>query len=150
MAGRRPLVEILKHYAPGVLLYGASPTPANTAAGLESLRIMLAEPERAERLRANAAYFVQRASEAGLDTFNSRDSGVVPVMVKDPEVAIWLTCQLFENQICAYPMLYPIVPRDKSRLRFFMNTNHTQEQIDRTIQCISEHLKIAPRSKGLI
>ena len=74
VAGPQPMIDILKNYAPGVLLYGAAPTPANTAAGLESLRIMRAEPERANRLCDNARYFVKKANEAGLDTYNSKDS----------------------------------------------------------------------------
>ncbi|MFK7770069.1 MAG: aminotransferase class I/II-fold pyridoxal phosphate-dependent enzyme [Mariniblastus sp.] len=149
VAGPKPLIELLKYYAPGVLLYGAAPTPANTAAGLESLRIMRAEPERALRLQHNAAYFVQQANALGLDTYNSKDSGVVPIMAPDSEVALWLSCRLFEQGICAYPMLYPIVPRDKSRLRFFVNANHTKEQIDKTVNLISENLAVAPKSKGV-
>ena len=149
VAGPKPLIELLKFYAPGVLLYGAAPTPANTAAGLESLRIMRAEPERALRVQANAAYFIKQANALGLDTYHSKDSGVVPLMTPDSEVALWLSCKLFEQGICAYPMLYPIVPRNKSRLRFFINANHTQEQIDKTVNLISENLKMAPKSKGI-
>lgn len=149
VAGAKPLVEMLKYYAPGVLLYGAAPTPANTAAALESLRIMRAEPERARRLQRNARYFIEQARANGLNTGESGDSAVVPIMAPDSEVAVWLTCKLFEQGVCAYPMLYPIVPRNKSRLRFFINTNHTQEQIDFTIRLLTENLKNAPRSKGL-
>jgi 8-amino-7-oxononanoate synthase len=54
VAGSKALIAMLKYYAPGVLLYGASPTPANAAAALEALRVMLAEPERALRLQQNA------------------------------------------------------------------------------------------------
>lgn len=150
VAGPKPLVAILKNYAPGVLLYGAAPTPANTAAGLETLRIMQAEPERAQRLQANAAYFIERAQAAGLDTGPSRDSAVVPLMMRDSELALWLSIQLFDAGICSFPMLYPIVPRDKARLRFFVNTNHTREQIDLTIDTVADRLKRAPKSKGVI
>ncbi|TWU05015.1 aminotransferase class I/II-fold pyridoxal phosphate-dependent enzyme [Stieleria varia] len=150
VAGPKPLVAILKNYAPGVLLYGAAPTPANTAAGLESLRIMQSEPERVARLRANADYFLAKAKENGLDTYNSKDSGVVPIMTRDSELALWLSIQLFDAGICSFPMLYPIVPRDKSRLRFFINCNHTQQQMDETIDCIVENLARAPKSKGVM
>ncbi len=150
VAGPKPLIAILKNYAPGVLLYGAAPTPANTAAGLESLRIMQDEPQRAQRVQSNAAYFIERARAAGLDTYNSKDSGVVPIMTADSELALWLSIQLFDRGIVAFPMLYPIVPRDKSRLRFFINTNHTHEQLDFTIDCITSCLKIAPKSKGVM
>lgn len=150
VAGPKPLIAILKNYAPGVLLYGASPTPANTAAGLESLRIMLAEPERARGVQANAAYFIEKAREVGLNTYNSRDSGVVPIITRDSEVALWLSIQLFDLGICTFPMLFPIVPRDKSRLRFFVNTNHTREQIDYTIKCLADCLARAPKSRGVM
>lgn len=149
IAGPSPLIAILKYYAPGVLLYGAAPTPANTAAGLESLRIMRAEPERARRLVDNASYFIRKAQEAGLDTYNSRDSAVVPLMCRDSELALWMSMTLFEQGVCAYPMLYPIVPRDKSRLRFFINTNHTHQQLDYTVQKIAENMQVAPKSKGV-
>ena len=150
VAGPKPLIDILKTYAPGVLLYGASPTPANTAAALTAMRIMVGEPERSKRVRDNAAYFIQLANEAGLDTFNSCGSGVVPIMMPDSEVAIWMTCKLFEQGVCAYPMLYPIVPRDQGRLRFFINTNHTREQIEKTVQLVAANLKVAPKSKGVM
>ena len=150
IAGPKPLVAILKYYAPGVLLYGAAPTPANTAAGLEALRIMRAEPERALRVQANAAHFVAKAKAAGLDTYQSKDSGVVPIMMRDSELALWLSAQLFKQSVCAYPMIFPIVPRDKSRLRFFVNTNHTLEQIDHTVELVSHLLQQAPAPTGLI
>lgn len=150
VAGPKPLIAILKNYAPGVLLYGAAPTPANTAAGLETLRIMRSEPERALRVQSNAAYFIEKAKAAGLNTYHSKDSGVVPVMMRDSELALWLSIQLFDAGICSFPMLYPIVPRDLSRLRFFMNTNHTREQIDYTIECLAKNLAVAPKSKGVM
>ena len=150
VAGPQALIAILKNYAPGVLLYGAAPTPANTAAGLQSLRIMRREPERARRVQANAAYFIAKAKQSGLDTYHSKDSGVIPIMTRDSEQALWLSIKLFEKGICSYPMLYPIVPRDKSRLRFFINTEHTMEQMDYTIQTIADCLKVAPASKGVM
>jgi 8-amino-7-oxononanoate synthase len=150
IAGDKPLIAMLKNYAPGVLLYGAAPTPANTAAGLKTLQLMQQEPERARRVQANAAYFIERANAVGLNTYNSKDSGVVPIITQDSEQALWLSIQLFDAGICTFPMLYPIVPRDKSRLRFFMNTNHTREQIDFTVQCLVTNLARAPKSKGVM
>ncbi len=150
VAGPKPLIAILKNYAPGILLYGAAPTPANAAAGLATLRIMRQQPELAQGVQANAAYFIKQAKAAGLDTYNSKDSGVVPVMTRDSELALWLSIQLFDAGICSFPMLHPIVPRDKSRLRFFINTKHTHEQIDYTIECLAKNLKVAPPSKGVI
>ncbi len=148
VAGSPALVAMLKYYAPGVLLYGASPTPANTAAGLEALRIMRAEPERARRLIANADHFRKCATDAGLSVGLSAGSAVVPIMVEDSELALFLSVRLFERNICTFPMMYPIVPRNAVRLRFFINTDHTFEQIEHTIQAVLSLKASAPKSKG--
>lgn len=149
VAGARPAISILKHYAPGVLLYGASPTPANTAAGLASLRIMQQEPERAQQLQSNAAYFIEKAKAAGMDTGMSADSGVVPIMIGSSEQALWLSVKLFESNICSYPMMFPVVPRGQARLRFFVNCAHTKDQLDHTVEKLSALLKEVPRDRGL-
>jgi len=149
VAGARPVISILKHYAPGVLLYGASPTPANTAAGLASLRIMRSEPERALGVQANAAYFIEKAQAAGLDTGLSANSGVVPLMIGSSEQALWLSVKLFEKNICTYPMMFPVVPRGQARLRFFINYRHSKEQIDHTFDTLTDLLKRVPRDRGL-
>jgi 8-amino-7-oxononanoate synthase len=71
-------------------------------------------------------------------------------MMRDSELALWLSIQLFDAGICSFPMIFPIVPRDKSRLRFFVNTNHTREQIDYTIDTMAKMIKVAPKSKGVM
>ncbi|WP_167335991.1 aminotransferase class I/II-fold pyridoxal phosphate-dependent enzyme [Paraburkholderia bannensis] len=150
IAGRQEMITLLKHYAPGLGLYIASPTPANAAAGLAALRIMRAEPQRAQRVVANAQYFRQRAREAGLDTGASESSGVVPVMLPDSELALWLSARLFDNNVFAFPMLFPVVPRNAARLRFFLSAAHTREHIDHTVALLATLKAQAPASKGLI
>ncbi|TDN70713.1 aminotransferase class I/II-fold pyridoxal phosphate-dependent enzyme [Paraburkholderia sp. BL10I2N1] len=149
VAGRKELITMLKYYAPGLGLYIASPMPANAAAGLAALRIMRAEPGRARRAVDNAAHFRTRAREAGLSTGLSDGSAVVPVMLADAELALWMSARLFDNNVFAFPMIFPVVPRDAARLRFFINTAHTREQIDRTIRLLVELKAAAPASKGL-
>ncbi|CAD6558594.1 aminotransferase class I/II-fold pyridoxal phosphate-dependent enzyme [Paraburkholderia metrosideri] len=149
IAGRRELITMLKYYAPGLGLYIASPMPANAAAGLAALRIMRAEPQRARRVVENANYFREQAAHAGLNTGPSAGSAVIPVMLPDAEVALWMAARMFDNNIFTFPMIFPVVPRDAARLRFFVNTAHTREQIDRTIRLLAELKANAPASKGL-
>jgi 8-amino-7-oxononanoate synthase len=124
--------------------------PANAAAGLAALRIMRAEPERAQRVRDMADYFRTRARETGFDTGLSAGSAVVPVMLADSELALWLSARLFDHNVFAFPMLFPVVPRNAARLRFFLSTAHTREQIDRTIELLAKLKAEAPPSKGFI
>lgn len=150
VAGPKALISILKQYAPGVLLYGAAPTPANTAAGLESLRILRAEPERAHKLQANASYFIEKAKAAGFDTGPSKDSAVVPLMIGSSEQSLWFSVKLFEENICVYPMIFPIVPRNQARLRFFINTAHTREDMAKTIERLEVLREKLPADRGVI
>ena len=148
IAGSKALVAMLKFYAPGIVLYGASPTPANTAAALEALRIMRAEPDRIARLRDNAAYFIERAKSENFDVSVSEGSAIVPIMLRDSELALWLAVQLFREGICVYPMMYPVVPRDQVRLRFFISALHSREEIDHAIDRLAANFENAPASKG--
>ena len=147
VAGSKALVSILKNYGPGVMQFGATPTPANTAAGLQALRLIQTEPNRARRLQANAAYFAEKAKKSGLNTLNSKDSGIVPVLIEDPEMVLWLSKKLFEQGFCVLPMLYPMVPRNRSRLRFMMNADHTHEQLDSVIESLIRNMKNATQTK---
>ncbi|MEX3930927.1 aminotransferase class I/II-fold pyridoxal phosphate-dependent enzyme [Paraburkholderia phymatum] len=149
VAGRSELVTMLKHYAPGIGLYIASPNPANAAAALEALRIMRAEPERARNVVAIADYFRERAQAAGLDIGTSHASAVVPVMIAESETALWLAARLFDNGVFAFPMIFPVVPRNAARLRFFLNTAHTREHVDGTIALLAQLKASAPPAKGL-
>jgi len=150
VAGSKALVSILKFYAPGIVLYGAAPTPANTAAALEALRIMQAEPERARRVQESAHYFASKARAAGLDCGDTAGTGIVPVILRDSELALWLSAQLWKDGICAHAILYPAVPKDRVRLRFFINCAHSVEQLDFTLERLMANLAHAPASKGYI
>ncbi|NML29914.1 aminotransferase class I/II-fold pyridoxal phosphate-dependent enzyme [Paraburkholderia antibiotica] len=149
IAGRRELITMLKHYAPGLGLYIASPMPANAAAGLAALRIMRDEPERARRVIDSSNYFREQARAAGLDTGFSEGSAVIPVMLPDGEKALWMAARMFDNNVFTFPMIFPVVPRDAARLRFFINSAHTREHIDRTIRLLVELKAAAPASRGL-
>ena len=149
VAGSRELVTMLKHYSPGLQLYSAAPTAPATAACLEALRIMRAEPWRARKLQANADLFRAKARAAGLDTGASAASAVVPVILGDSETALWVATKMYERNVATFPMIFPIVPRNAARLRFFINIDHTEAQIEETIAILKATREKAPRPKGL-
>lgn len=150
VAGSKELVTILKHYAPGVGLYIAAPNPSNAAAALAALRIMREEPQHARAVLAIADYFREQAQAAGLDIGPSHGSGVVPIMMPESETALWMSAQLFDKGVFAFPMIFPVVPRDGARLRFFLSTAHTREHVDHAIALLAQLLASAPRPKGMI
>lgn len=142
IAGTKPLVEMLRYFAPG-FLYSVG-MPAQVAApALRALELMRAEPERVARLHAISSYFLAQAKKRGLDTGYSIGAAVVPVIVGNSPLATRLCQALFDQGINVQPIVYPAVPENSARLRFFLSCDHTREQIDRTLDILQQQLDSA-------
>ena len=139
VAGSAELVEYLKYTAPG-FVYSVGITPPNAAAALAALRLLDAEPDRVSRLQANAARFAGYARDAGLDIGHSAGAGVIPVIVGDSMRAVRVSQRLFECGINVQPMISPAVPNDEARLRFFVSSEHTDEQLRGAISATADAL----------
>lgn len=145
IAGDTALCEFLKLTAPG-FVYSVGLPPPVTAAAIASLDVMMTEPERVAKLNANARFFLECAQAAGLDTGTSEGRAIVPVMVGDSIRATALASRLLDRGINAMPILYPAVPEKAARLRFFLSSEHTQEQIRTAIAATAEELGKLARS----
>jgi 8-amino-7-oxononanoate synthase len=139
IAGKAALVKLLKYRSRG-FVYSAAITPPNAAAALAALRKLRAEPERVAKLQGNIARFLGSARARGLDTGLSGGGAVVPIMVGDSALCLRLADALAQQGILVHPMVYPVVPQNTARLRFFITSEHTGEQIDRTVEAIAEGL----------
>ena len=145
IAGSKALVEYLKYTAPG-FVYSVGLSPPNAAAALASLRLLEDEPERVAKLHANSALFLRLAKEQGFNTGTSRDTAVVPVILGNSLHALRLSQALFARGINVQPIMYPAVEESAARLRFFITSKHSEEQIRQTITALGEELsKIDPQ-----
>ena len=113
-------------------------SPANAAAAHAAIRIMLQEPWRVRNIRERAAFFLDLARRQGLNTGESGDSGVIPLILGDSLKSLQLYRHLFDNGVLALPVMYPTVPENAARLRFFISGTHTEEQIRKTIGHITD------------
>jgi len=144
IAGTSTLVRWLKYTVPG-FVYSVGLPPAAAGAALGALRVLQRQPERVAKLHANARLFLQLAREAGLDTGPSGGSAIVPVILGNSMNSLKLSRALFARGISVQPILYPAVEERATRLRFFITSCHTPEQIRRTIAALQEELaKIDP------
>ena len=144
IAGSRTLVRWLKYTVPG-FVYSVGLPPAAAGAALGALRLLEREPQRVEQVHANARLFLQLAREAGLDTGPSGGSAIVPVILGNSMNSLRLSRAMFARGINVQPILYPAVEERAARLRFFITSRHTPDQIRRTITALQEELaKIDP------
>jgi 8-amino-7-oxononanoate synthase len=145
IAGTHTLVRWLKYTVPG-FVYSVGLPPAAAGAALGGLKVLEREPQRVEQLHANARLFLQLAREAGLDTGPSGGSAIVPIILGNSMNSLRLSRALFARGINVQPILYPAVEERAARLRFFITSRHTPDQIRRTVAAMQEELaKIDPQ-----
>jgi len=118
IAGSTALIEHLKFLAPG-FLYSVGMPPAVTASALAALQLLAEDRERVAQVQARGELFLRLAREAGLDTATSTGLAVIPVITGSSFKAGRLSSALFERGINAQPILYPAVPEQSARVRFF-------------------------------
>ncbi|MFT4622878.1 MAG: acyl transferase domain-containing protein/7-keto-8-aminopelargonate synthetase-like enzyme [Myxococcota bacterium] len=141
IAGSAALIRYLRYTAPG-FVYSAGITAANGVAGLASLRLMRQEPERVRELQANALVFHDALKARGVDTGPARGgSAVIPAVTGNSLHALVLSHRLLEQGINVQPIVYPAVADDSARLRFFLSSTHTTEQLVWTADTVADTLE---------
>lgn len=139
IAGSKALCDYLRATAPG-FVFSVGLSPALAGAAIASADLMEREPERVRRLAANGRRFLERARAAGLDTGPSAGLSVIPVIVGDSIGAATLSNRLLARGINALPIVFPAVAEKSARIRFFITSEHSGEQIDRAVDATAEEL----------
>lgn len=134
VASKREVIEYLKHKS-RPLIFSASISPPNTAAALTALRIMKSEPERREKLWANAKRLQDGLKSYGLNIGNTQ-TPIVPVYIGDDLLTFKICIELQEEGVFVNPVIPPGVPQGKSLLRLSVMATHEFEHIDFAIERI--------------
>ena len=142
IAGCQMLVEYLKCMSGG-FVYSVGLPPPMAAAALAALQLLQREPERVARLQRMSALFWTQAKARKLDVGSSEGHAIVPVVVHSSLAAVTLSQKLFERGINVQPIIHPAVPERHARLRFFLSSEHTPQQITGTIQAVVDCLGVA-------
>ena len=144
IAGRKELVEFLKYTAPG-FVFSVGLSPSNTAASIASLQLLKREPMRVARLKDASRLFLTEAKKRGLNTGKSGETAVIPIITGNSNHALQLSRRMIDSGVNVQPILYPAVEESAARLRFFINSTHTNQQILYAVDKCAEHLQaIAP------
>jgi 8-amino-7-oxononanoate synthase len=98
------------------------------------------EPDRVTQLADNAAYFLDQARDAGLDTGTSIGAAIVPVMTGGSIRAAQVADRLHRQGVNVQPIMYPAVPERAARLRFFISSLHDHAQLARVAEQTAEAL----------
>ena len=134
------LVEYLKYTTPG-FVYSVGLSPPGAAAALASLHQLEKHPERVTKCQKNSKRFLELLKERGIDTGMSKDSAVVPAIIGNSMIALQLSDRLKDRGVNVQPILYPAVEEHLARLRFFLSSLHTDEQLVTAANILQEELE---------
>ncbi|MBI2717571.1 MAG: aminotransferase class I/II-fold pyridoxal phosphate-dependent enzyme, partial [Rhizobiales bacterium] len=139
IAGSRHLVDLLKYTSPG-FVYSVGAAPAAMAAAQAAIGVMQRETGRLAKLRQNGRDFVSGAKVRGLDTGLSIGASVVPIIVGNSPTAVILSQRLLARGYNVVPIIFPGVAENQSRLRFFITSRHTADQMAGVLDAVAEEL----------
>ncbi|MBK8629621.1 MAG: aminotransferase class I/II-fold pyridoxal phosphate-dependent enzyme [Sphingomonadales bacterium] len=148
IAGSQEIVSYLRHTSPG-FVFSVGMSPPLAAAAYAALQVLEAEPERVAQLNARTAQFHALAGARGLDLGPANPAAaVVPIMVGDSNKAARLSHALVRRGILALPIGFPAVPENKARLRLFLSSTHTEDEIRSAADSIADELDHAGEGKS--
>ena len=143
VAGSRDLINYAFNRSRSWLLSASSPPPV-AAACLAAIEVVESEPQHLENLWKNTRYFKKALKDLGFDIGQSQ-TPITPVIVGESAVAKQMSARLFEEGVFALPIVFPMVARDKARIRTMMNAALQQEHLDyaiNTFERVGKELKI--------
>ncbi len=131
VAGSQDLVNFAYNKSRTWLLSGSHP-PAVAGAQLAAINVLETEPEHVNRLWDNTKYFKKELNSMGFDIGES-ETPITPVIVGESSKAKELSNGLYDEGIFALPIVFPMVARDKARIRTMMNAGLTKKDLDYTL-----------------
>ncbi len=132
VAGDKEVMNFIRHNARSYM-FSASNTPAATAAAIEALHIMKAEPERLANLWDVTNYALKNFRELGFEIGNT-STPIIPLYIRDTDKTFIVTKMLWEEGIFINPVVPPACSPQDTLIRFSLMATHTREQVDRALE----------------
>jgi len=132
IAGAEELRDYLIQRCRSFIFTTAHP-PAVTAACMEAIKMVQDEPQHLKNLWNNTKYFKEKVMELGFDTGRSK-TPITPIIVGENKNAIKLSEETFKEGLFVKPILYPLVAKDKARVRTIVTALHTKEDLDEALE----------------
>ncbi len=139
IASDKDTINYLRHTC-RTYIFSASNTPAATAAAMEALHILKAEPERLENLWNATKYALSRFREEGFE-IGDTESPIIPLYVHDIEKTFLVTKLAFDAGVFINPVIPPACAPQDTLVRFALMATHTKEQVEQGVQVLTRIFK---------
>ncbi|MEO8473308.1 MAG: glycine C-acetyltransferase [Chryseolinea sp.] len=143
-SGRKEIIELLRQRS-RPYLFSNTLAPSITGASIEVFNMLEETTELRDKLEFNTKYFRDQMTKAGFD-IKPGDHPIVPIMVYDAVLAQKFADMLLAKGIYVIGFFFPVVPKDKARIRVQLSAAHEMEHLNKAIHAFTE----AGRELGLL
>jgi glycine C-acetyltransferase len=144
VCGSRDLIEFLYHRARPFLFSTGHP-PSVTATCIAAFDVLQSEPERIERLWSNTKFFKKELGRLGFNIGGvntpASETPITPIIIGDGKLTMEFSRELFKEGIFATGIAFPTVAEGKARIRTIMTSEHTQQQMERSLEVLGRVAK---------
>ena len=134
--GKKEIIELLRQRS-RPYLFSNSLAPAIVGASIKVFELLSSSTTLRDQLEWNTDYFKKGMKAAGFDIIDG-DSAIVPVMLYDAKLSQEMADKLLTKGIYVIGFFYPVVPKDKARIRVQLSAAHTREHLDKAIAAFTE------------
>jgi len=137
---KKEIIEILRQRS-RPYLFSNSLAPSIVGASLKVFELLEKDTALRDKLEWNTNYFKKGMKDAGFDIIDG-DSAIVPVMLYDAKLSQVMANELLKKGIYVIGFFFPVVPKDKARIRVQLSAAHSKEHLDKAIKAFTEVGKI--------
>ena len=134
-SGRKEIIDMLRQRS-RPYLFSNTLAPSICAATLKALEMLTSNTELRDRLEHNTHYFRKGMQKAGF-AVDEGDHPIVPVMLGDANLAQEMSKKLLSKGIYAIGFFFPVVPKDKARIRTQISAVHNKKDLDKAISAFA-------------
>lgn len=134
VVGSRAMREwVIRNARP--ILFSTCIPPSSLAAAIKMVEMLSSSSKYVDQLWQNTNYFKTKLKEKNIDIGNSK-TPITPVIIGEEDRTRKFSKDLLEKGIIASPIVFPVVPRGKGRVRCIITAGHTKEELDYCIDTI--------------
>lgn len=134
--GKKEIIELLRQRS-RPYLFSNSLAPAIVGASIKVFELLQKDTSLRDKLEWNTNYFKKGMKDAGFDIIDG-DSAIVPVMLYDAKLSQNMANELLKRGIYVIGFFFPVVPKEKARIRVQLSAAHSKEHLDKAIAAFIE------------
>lgn len=135
-SGRKELIQLLRQRS-RPYLFSNSLSPVIAATTVKAMELIAESPRLIKQLQDNTQYFRRLIVEAGFP-INPGEHPIIPIMLGDARLAHDMAEALLGEGIYVVGFSYPVVPKDKARIRVQISAAHEKKDIEKAVRAFAK------------